>query len=108
MVVPVPANSPSTTKLFLPNGFWHFWSREAHHLGYACQHDDEFGRLQRRAAMLNIELGGGGFSTWNRPPQKPKWMRWKTYWEKRERWERAVERANEEFVIRGKRILEWP
>jgi hypothetical protein len=49
-----------TTKLFLPNGGWHFWSREAYALGYACQREDRFSRLQRRAAMLNRQLCGEG------------------------------------------------
>ena len=39
-----------TTKLFLPNGGQHFWSREGYGLGYACQREGSFDRLQRRAA----------------------------------------------------------
>jgi hypothetical protein len=35
-----------TTKLYLPNGGWHFWSRQAYGLGYACQREDRLGRLQ--------------------------------------------------------------
>jgi hypothetical protein len=54
-----------TTKLFLPNGGWHFWSRQAYRLGYACQREDPFGRLQRRAAKLSIELGGDGWNSWH-------------------------------------------
>ena len=52
-----------TTKLFLPNGCWHFWSRQAYGLGYACHREDRFSRLQRRAAMLNRQLGGAGISS---------------------------------------------
>ncbi len=100
-----PQTARRVTKLFLPAGGWHFWSREAHGLGYACQRDDRFGRFQRRAATLNRQLGGKGWATWDRPPPKPKWMRWRTYDRKRERWERVVEKANAEFVIRGKRML---
>ena len=55
--------------------------------------------------MLNLQLGGEGWSTWNRPPAKPKWMRWRTYDRKYERWGQAVEKANEEFVVRAKRLL---
>jgi hypothetical protein len=32
-------------------------------------------------------------------------MRWRTYDRKYERWERAVEKADEEFVISAKRLL---
>jgi len=100
-----PRNGRRTAKLFLPNGGWHFWSRQAYGLGYACQREDSFSRLQRRAAMLNCQLGGEGWSTWNLPPPKPKWMRWRTYDTKYERWERVVARANEEFTIRAMQIL---
>jgi hypothetical protein len=96
-----PRTGRRTTKLYLPNGGWHFWSRQAYRLGYACQRDGRFGRLQRRAAMLNRQLGGEG---WDDPPAKPKWMRWQTYERKYERWEQVVERANGEFTIRALRI----
>jgi hypothetical protein len=100
-----PSTGRRTTKLFLPNGGWHFWSRQAYGLGYACQRDGRLGRLQRRAAMLNLQLGGEGWSTWDTPPAKPKWMRWRTYERRYERWERVVEKANEAFVISAKSRL---
>jgi|HubBroStandDraft_6_1064221.scaffolds.fasta_scaffold20211_4 hypothetical protein len=100
--------SRRTTKLFLPNGGCHFWSRPAYGLGYACQREDRFGRLQRRAAMLNRQLGGEGWSSWDTPPTKPKWMRWRTYEEKYEIWERAVDEANTESTVRAMRILRRP
>jgi hypothetical protein len=102
-----PRTGCRTTKLFLPNGGWHFWSRQAYGLGYACQREDQFGRLRRRAAMLNRQLGGEGWGTWNVPPQKPKWMRWQTYERKYERWERVVEKADAEFAVRAARLLKW-
>lgn len=100
-----PRTARRTTKLFLPNGGWHFWSRQAYGLGYACQREDRFSRLQRRAAMLNRQLGGEGWGTWEDPPLKPKWMRRRTYERKYERWERVVELANAEFTIRVGRLL---
>ena len=103
-----PRTGRRTTKLYLPNGGWHFWSRQAYRLEYACQREDKFSRLQRRAATLNRQLGGEGWSTWDSPPSKPKWMRWQTYDLKYERWERAAERANVEFAIRAIRILRRP
>jgi hypothetical protein len=102
-----PRTGRRATKLFLPNGGWHFWSRQAYGLGYACQREDRFGRLQRRAATLNRQLGGEGWDIWDMPPKKPKWMRWRTYERKYERWERAVEQADEEFTIRAARLLKW-
>ena len=102
-----PRTGRRTTKLFLPNGGWHFWSRRAYGLGYACQRDDRLSRLQRRAAKLNRQLGGEGWGSWDTPPTKPKWVRWRTYERKYERWERAVERANEEFTVRAARFLRW-
>jgi hypothetical protein len=102
-----PRTGRRTTKLFLPYGGWHFWSRQAYGLGYACQRDNQFSRLQRRAAKLNRQLGGSGWSSWDTPPTKPKWMRWRTYEQKYERWERVVEKANEEFAVRAARLLKW-
>jgi hypothetical protein len=103
-----PRTYCKTTKLYLPNGGWHFWSRQAYGLGYACQREDRFGRLQRRAAMLNRQLGGEGWGTWDTPPRKPKWMRWRTYERQYALWERAVEKANDEFTVRAMRILRRP
>jgi hypothetical protein len=85
-----------------------FWSRQAYGLGYACQREGRFDRLQRRAAMLNRQLGGEGWSTWDTPPAKLKWMRWRTYETKYAAWERIVERANAEFTIQAMRILRRP
>ena len=103
-----PRTARRTTKLFLPNGGSHFWSRQAYGLGYRCQREDRFSRLQRRAAALNRQLGGEGLSTWADPPAKPKWMRWRTYERKFAAWERIVERANEDFTIRAMTILRRP
>lgn len=103
-----PRTWQKTTKLYLPNGGRHFWSRQAYGLGYACQREDNFSRLQRRAAMLNRQLGGKGWATWEDPPTKPKWMRWSTYEKKYERWEHVVERANAEFTLKAMRILRRP
>lgn len=103
-----PRTGRKTTKLYLPNGGWHFWSRQAYRLGYACRREDRFSRLQRRAAKLNRRLGGEGWSTWSDPPTKPKWMRWRTYQRKYEDWERVVERADAEFGLLAMRILRRP
>src|SRR5712691_6780006 len=103
-----PRTGRRTTKLFLPNGGQHFWSRAGCGLGYACQREGRFDRLQRRAAMLNRQLGGKGWRAWEDPPTKPKWMRRRTYERKYENWERVVERANAEFTLKAMRILRRP
>ena len=100
-----PRTGRKVSKLFLPNGGWHFWSRQAYRLGYACQREDRFSRLQRRAARLNRQLGGEGWRTWDIPPPKPKWMRWRTYEEKYKIWERTADEADAEFAVRAGRIL---
>jgi len=99
-----PRTDRRTSKLFLPDGGAHFWSRQAYDLAYACQRDDRFSRLRRRAAKLNAQLGGDGSESWDIPPTKPKWMRWRTYERKYERWKRVVEKANEEFMVRACRL----
>jgi hypothetical protein len=101
----VTADSPRagrrTTKLFLPNGGWHFWSRQAYGLGYRCQREERADRLRRRAAKLNRQLGGEGWDAWETPPDKPKWMRWRTYETKFKVWEEAVKKANTELIARA-------
>jgi hypothetical protein len=103
-----PRTGRRTTKLFLPNGGQHFWSRAGYGLGYACQREGRFDRLQRRAAMLNRELGGKGWSTWDSPPSKAKWMGRQTYERRYAVWRRVVERANAEFTIKAMRTLRRP
>ena len=66
-----PRTGRRTTKLLLPNGGWHFWSRQAYGLGYASQREGLFDRLHRRAATLNRQLGGRGWQTWDERPVKP-------------------------------------
>src|SRR5260370_18825098 len=67
-----PRTGRRATKLYLPNGGRHFWNRQAYGLGYACQHEGRFDRLQRRGAMLNPRLGGQGGPHWEIPRPKPK------------------------------------
>jgi hypothetical protein len=100
-----PRTARRRSKLFLPRGGWHFWSREAYGVGYLCQRQGRLDRLERRAATLNLQLGGEGWRTWDKPPAKSKWMRWGTYERKIERWERVVEEAKEEYAIRVARLF---
>jgi hypothetical protein len=34
-------------------------------------------------------------------------MRWRTYEQKYQRWERVVEKADAEFAVRAARLLKW-
>lgn len=100
-----PRTACRTTKLLLPRGGWHFWSRQAYGLRYACQREGRFDRLQRRAATLNRQAGGEGWSTWAIRPPKPKSMHWRTYERKIASWERAVNRAEDEWTHRAALLL---
>jgi hypothetical protein len=108
MVVLVPEKRPPHDEALSAERRITFWSRQAYGLGYRCQREDRFSRLQRRAATLNRQLGGEGLSTWADPPPKPKWMRWATYERKFAAWERIVETANRVFIIQAMRIVRQP
>ena len=100
-----PRAARRTAQVYLPNGGQHFWSRQAYDLGYVCQREGRFERLQRRAAKLNRQLGGEGRATWDLPPAKPKGMHWETFWKKLEAWRCAVEKAHEAFATGAMRSL---
>ena len=64
--------------LFLPQGGARFASRKAHRLAYAVQRmtprDRQITRLRRQRVRL-----GGSVNVLAPMPDKPKWMRWRTY-----------------------------
>jgi hypothetical protein len=75
-----PQTARRCTKLFLPRGGHRFWSRQAYELGYASQRESPQDRAQRQAIKTYRALGGGGNGNWRGgAPDKPKWMRWRTY-----------------------------
>ena len=94
-------------RLFLPNGASRFASRSAYRLGYACQRETRVDRLMRKAQKLHRQLGGDGYEigSWEYPPEKPKWQRWRTYERKVEKWQRADQRADYEWGVGAMRIL---
>jgi len=100
-----PRTGRRVAKLFLPRGGRHFWCRQAYGLGHACQREGRFDRLQRRAATLNLKLGGEGWRSWDQEPEKPKGMRWRTYDRRVEQWRCVVDEANEEYAHRLARLL---
>jgi hypothetical protein len=50
-----PRTRRRTTKLFLPNGGRHFWSRQAYGLGYTCRREERADRFRRWAVQLCCE-----------------------------------------------------
>ena len=91
-------------KLYLPNGGWQFWSREAYGLGYACQRETKLDRRMRRARKLHRAIGGDGQAIgqeWD--PPKPKWMRWRRYERKLTEWRAAGEKANAVCTVEAMR-----
>jgi len=102
-----PRSGRMTFKLFLPNGGTRFCSRSAYRLGYACQRETCVDRRMRKARKLHRQLGGDGYEigSWEYPPEKPKWQRWRTYERKVEKWQRADQRADYEWGVGAMRIL---
>ncbi len=85
-------------KLYLPNGGWQFWSRQAHGLGCECQRETMTDRRMRRARRLHRALGGDGKAIGQAPPPKPKGMRWRTYERKVAEWQTADDEANANWM----------
>lgn len=102
-----PRTGRFAAKLFLPNGGWYFWSRAAYGLGFASQRESRIDRLYRRARRLHRAAGGDPGDHWEVPPEKPKWMRCKTYERRYAAWEAAAEAADQEFTFRAARIIGW-
>ena len=101
-----PRAGRRTTKLFLPSGGWHFWSRQAYGLGYACQRETRADRLMRKARKLHRALGGHGEEIGDGiAPPKPKWMRWRTYERKVGAWRAADERADGAWTEGALRLI---
>ena len=95
-----PRTGCRTTKLFLPNGGWHFLSRQAYRLGYASQRENRRSYRERRTAAVNRLLVGEGRSTSNIAPPKPEWMRSRTYARWIERRGRAGKKASDHCLGR--------
>src|ERR1051325_9594079 len=99
-----PRTGRRVAKLLLPRGGRHFLSRDAYGLAYACQREGRFETLQRRAATLNLRLGGQGWHTWDQEPAKPKGMHQTTYDRLVDEWRLAVDAVNEELADRLLRL----
>jgi hypothetical protein len=73
-----PKGGRLVSKLDLPSGAATFASRSAHRLGYRSQRETPHDRALSRAQNLRRKLGGS-MSLLDAMPEKPKFMRWKTY-----------------------------
>ncbi len=99
-----PRTGNRVAKLFLPRGGHRFWSRAGYGLGYACQRETRLDRVHRQGAKLCRELGDAAW--WPESlPSKPKWMRWRTYERKQERFDELVIRLDVAFVASAQRLL---
>lgn len=73
-----PRTGRRAVRLLLPLGGNQFRSRQAYGLGYGSQREDAKGRAQLQAEKIYRQLRGEGH--WmDGAPDKPKWMRWRTY-----------------------------
>jgi hypothetical protein len=106
-----PRTRRTVAKLYLPLGGRRFLSRQAYCLGYACQREAPRDRLWRRARKIRRELGGGD-NLMDDYPDKPKWMRWRTYDRKIALLDALESRADRIWTAGAIRLLEragkWP
>jgi hypothetical protein len=97
-----PRSGRRVSKLYLPLGGFHFWSRRAYALAYQCQRESYVDRLMRKARKLHRRLGGDG-GDFSAPPSRPKRMRQRTYDRLWEQWSAAAERADYVFSVEAMR-----
>ncbi len=102
-----PETNRRVGTLYLPNGGRHFLSRHAYGLHYGCERETDADRMARKARKLHRAIGGDGQAIGQGcEPEKPKWMRWRTYARRLEEWRAADQRANELWMAGTVRFLE--
>jgi hypothetical protein len=99
-----PRTCRRVAKLFLPRGGHRFWSRAGYGLGYASQREAPLDRVHRQGAKLCRELGDAAWWPECLPP-KPKWMRWRTYERKQERFDALAERLDRVWTVGAMKLL---
>ncbi|MDB5379950.1 MAG: hypothetical protein JWR00_4396, partial [Rubritepida sp.] len=101
-----PATGRRCATLYLPNGGKQFLSRGrgAYRLAYSSQRETEMTRTHRRLARLVGKLGGEYGRPDDPPPDRPKWMRMRTYDRLLAEWEDQVELLDEIFVADMERL----
>jgi hypothetical protein len=73
-----PGEDRRARMLYLPPGAKLFGTRQAHRLAYTSQRRSPKDRVVRRAHKIRAKLGSDS-TQFGQSPEKPLWMRWKTY-----------------------------
>jgi hypothetical protein len=101
-----PVRGRYVAKLYLPCGGGRFLSGRAYGLGYACQREEPRDRATRRLRRIDRALGGGSDAQPDEPPEKPKWMRWRTYERKVAEWWAASDRVEDAWALTIARFMQ--
>ncbi len=99
-----PGTGQRAMKLYLPRGAHVFASRQAHRLGYAVQRESRMDQAYRKAGKARAVIGGGPNLS-EKLPEKPKWMRWRTYWRHVDACQRAEQKTLGLLLASAEKIL---
>jgi hypothetical protein len=91
--------------LYLPNGGTRFLSRAAYKLRWASTCCTRLDRSHRRLARIAKKLGTEYQGFTYAPPDKPPWMRWRTYDRLAAAWEAAAGRHDAAWMAGAGRTL---
>jgi hypothetical protein len=102
-----PAMNRRCSVIWMPPGAIRFCSRQAWRppVAYASQFETPAARAHRGKAKINAKLiGDCDPDEWDLPP-KPKWMRWRTYHDLVEKFDRYEELLDRECAVAAMRLL---
>lgn len=107
-----PRTGRRVSVLWRPPGATRFASRHAwgRSVAYGTQFLDACGRAHATQARIKRRLlGDHDPNDWDLPP-KPKWMRWRTYQDLEDRFDRAEAFLDDQFTRAAARLLgmDWP
>lgn len=102
-----PATGRYCSKLYLPNGGRQFLSRGrgAYMLAYESQRTGAIDRSHGRMARLERRMGAEHRYLEDFPPDRPKWMRHRTYARPVSQWQAARDRHDDIFIMGAQRLL---
>lgn len=100
-----PKSDLPVTKLYLPNGGIHFWSRQAYRLGYLSTRETWLDRARRKSGKLHRKLGWDYDGPTDFLPDKPKGMHWRTYNALCDRIDAVEQVIDSGFAMRVGRLL---
>lgn len=103
-----PMSGRRCAKLYLPNGGNLFAGRGrgAYQMAYASQNAGAMANSHCRIARLHRRLGHEYTSLPDYPPDRPKWMRHRTYDRLVAEWETAIDRHDDIYVAKHARLIE--